>query len=786
MEENEMNEKNTNDLEENNISQSNSEKNDKFNQDFPNGEENYYENEQKKEEEKQKNEIRLFYYSILELLNKKQYKKILELFLMKDEEKEKEEEKENKGRKITYQSEWIFSYLHLTSIEKVIQNKINKYNKSLKIAGFEKYLEKENSVIKKWLELINNLIVEHIKNKEDIHCLLEFTIEFLLSKCLFLSKYCIYHENIKEAIYFISVGIYLINCTYYFIKSPRTFCISSELLIYLTSILIADNKYDTAKNIIKFSIRLLYIGLEIFFFSNMEQLSYTLFDILTQKKQNIDIIVRIIFLISISFYHLGICYENQGNHYNAFYAYKQSKFFLTPIKDLDEDIFSFYEFIISVENRLFMRNRLILFFKKSYKKEKLIDEEKPKIKLYNAFVINREKKEKKFLNLEKYISNMKLVDVDDEDPHLFDKVDKIFKPNVNIATKQIHLLDYLMSEDFKKIIKNMKKIRINKFDYETMHIIQKQIINIKNNEREKLSKHYKNKINNKIGDKTNNLKSIHAKTINTIPSSKTFYSSKKTRVSSGYKNSQTLYTDADKSESLYLINSRPSTAQHDRLKIHKNHKSKYFSTNNISKRSLIINNINNEFNLDSTYHKKESVYNKSNKNISKYKIPKYTYDKYLFNKSFMKKKKNLEKQYENELDFQKKFLKCKEKEKSKPPPFSLKEVQSNCEQFYDTIFDMEMMKIREKKFIFGTEIIKNMVRKKYKSINDNYTFTDFRKTKRFHQFFNNSKGDNEKNIENNNYKYINSLMREIDYINKKEKSLINNYRRKKNFKLQNI
>jgi hypothetical protein len=122
---------------------------------------------------------------------------------------------------------------------------------------------------------------------------------------------------------------------------------------------------------------------------------------------------------------------------------------------MDEEIFTFYEFIINLENRLLIRNRLIFFYKKSFKQEKLIYEEKPKIKVYNSFIINKEKKTKKFLNLEEYISNMKLIDADNEDPHLFDKVDKVFKPNVNMATKQIHLLDYLMSDDFKNIINNM-------------------------------------------------------------------------------------------------------------------------------------------------------------------------------------------------------------------------------------------------------------------------------------------------------------------------------------------
>ena len=337
--------------------------------------------------------------------------------------------------------------------------------------------------------------------------------------------------------------------------------------------------------------------------------------------------------MSIFFYHLGVCYESQGIPYYSFYAYKQSKFLLSTIKDLDEEIYSFYEFIIDIENRQLMRNRLILFSNKNIKKEKLTEEIKPKIKVYNAFMMNKKIKEEKFSRLENYISNMKLIDVDNEDPTLFDKIDKKFKTNVNIATKQIHLLDYLMSDDFKKIIKNMKKIRINKLDYETINTIQRQIINIKNNQREKLSKQYKNKLNNnnnKSSLKSTDIKKPpHYKTIKTIPSSKTFNSTKRTRVSSGYKRSLTLLTDINESNSLYLLKSRPGTAHNDKYK----QKSKFFSQNHpLAKRSLTMNKINDILNIDSD-KKKESLIlsHRINKKIQKDSIPKYSYDKYLFN-----------------------------------------------------------------------------------------------------------------------------------------------------------
>ena len=149
----------------------------------------------------------------------------------------------------------------------------------------------------------------------------------------------------------------------------------------------------------------------------------------------------------------------------------------------------------------------------------------------------------------------------------------------------------------------------------------------------------------------------------------------------------------------------------------------------------------------------------------------------------MRKKRNLEKQYSNEIEFQKKLLKCKEKEKNKPDVFSLKKVQTDCEKFFITTFDKEMMKIRVKKFIFGTDYIQNMVRRKIKKANMNRTIAEFRKTRRFNQLFIN-KENKEEDIDEHNYKYINSLMRDIENINKKEKILQSNFRKKKNLKIQ--
>ena len=60
----------------------------------------------------------------------------------------------------------------------------------------------------------------------------------------------------------------------------------------------------------------------------------------------------------------------------------------------------------------------------------------------------------------------------------------------------------------------------------------------------------------------------------------------------------------------------------------------------------------------------------------------------------------------------------------------MKKVQTECEKFYVTTFDKEMMKIREKKFFLGNDYIKNIVRKKYSDFNANSTITNFTKSKK--------------------------------------------------------
>ena len=742
-----------------------------------------------------KEQLNLLIDSLIDLYSKKQYKKILEKLSTSDDNEEESEIEEN----IINNFEWELQYLETVSIQKIVQRKNKNYRHS-KIPHFNKYIEKENIAINKWLLIINELIkkIKENNNVDKIKCFLEFCINFILQKCINMSTHCIHHKKIKTAVCFLSLGVNLINHIYSFFSSPESNFLSGQIFLFLSSILVVEENYESAKNLINLSLKFFYMSLELILFSSPNQISYSVFNLLNQTKQIYDYITNNIFYLSTCFYQLGVCYESQGLPYYSYYSYKHSRFFSSIFEDVNGDISRFSKFIREIEKTQLLRNRIIIFFERFVTEEELKDKEPVKKKVYKEFVSYNDKKAKRYLKLEKYISNMKLIEVDDDELDLFDKIDKHFKYNVNLVTKKIHLLDYLMSDNFQETIKNMKKIRINKLDRETIDIISKKIINIKNNERDKLSlKLQRQKNINEKKDKDNEkerekekekeyFKTIEAiiknrkpskyKTLRTTSSTKTLTSGKKTRVSSSYKNSkysQILMTDINysvKSDSFFSFNTRPNTAHNDiNLKRGKFGKGRYYSEKNINKRSQIL--------FGEKFKYQENKGNKENKLIFsytpkiKYKIPKYSTDKYIFNKKFLKKKKILEKQYSNELIFQKQLLRTKHNELIKPENFNKKKIQESCQQFYFITYEQELMNARERNLIFKTN--EDGASRKNRRIN---TFLTSKKVK--DTIMNNTNRNSKLDSPNkNNKEYIDKLFNDIVYLNEKEKILEKKYRK---------
>ena len=684
-------------------------------------ESNYNNNELEQEEESEEEpdpskEIELLFNSLLEMYSKKQFKKILKAMVLKAD----------KGNKFNL-FEWKLLFLRTQTIQRILEKKNSMYYKFSKAPHFSEYIQKLNNDIDHWISFTQELM--NCNDKKYVDSFLEFIILFLLEKILILSKNYIHFGYIQDAAAILSLGIRLIIRTFYYFKSPDSYALAGEIFLYLSSLLIAEENYETAKNILIFSIRFCYLSMELKLFK--KGINYTIFN-LKEYKDELANFSKNFFNLSIGFYQLGTCLENEGDPYNSFFAMKTSKFFGNILKDDNYKLF--IDLVKDIETRLLMRNRIIIFFERCVKKEELEEKEIKVKKVYNRYYNPEERRKKRFKGIKNFIEKMKLIDVDDDEPDLFNKVGcKPIKPKVLKTTKQIHLLNCLMSDDFKEIVNQMKNIEINKLEKETINKIQKKIISLKNNDRVKLEKKNRTelemimkleKMKNRIDSTKKGREKIRLiknqsklKTTRTTSLySVTTLNTKKSRINSAYESNNRkkllIYHNNKSNKTLnnyenqiydYSIYSCPS--RYVSINENLNSKSKYFS----SCEKKITSKRNHIENQKSKNSKSNNKYeNRSNSIKQEKKVPKYDYNNYYFNKKFKNKYNFLRSQFDREIDFQKKLLKSKflKEEFENPVSVDIKDIHKKVDEFYYTTLENELMNAKEKQIIFDkTEIM---------------------------------------------------------------------------------
>ena len=141
--------------------------------------------------------------------------------------------------------------------------------------------------------------------------------------------------------------------------------------------------------------------------------------------------------------------------------------------------------------------------KRKYKCERLIELKEVNNPDYKEKVIKKREAKlyydeneylKKYDGVAHLIESLKLNEIDDDDQDLFDEVGK--KPRsflVKKMTKNVLLYNYLLSDEFKPVITDMKNMDVNKLDHEIKRTIQKRIITIKADQRAKHSYTLSNK-----------------------------------------------------------------------------------------------------------------------------------------------------------------------------------------------------------------------------------------------------------------------------------------------------
>ena len=410
----------------------------------------------------------LYYENALDTFQKKQYKKTLtyiETILPELEEK----------------YYWRALYLKLTCYQEIIELKIQKYYNKSYLTSATKYFSLFNENIKKFfIELKKNP-----KNPEHLNkC--ECVISLILRQCYNYAQFCIHQDFLYDCIGFLSIGERLIRNTAKFFISPDSNYYASCIFLFLSTMFIISDNFGNAKKYIILCLKLSYIELELRLDIND---TFSLVDLGIFKEEEQEKINKIFFNLAICFFHLGICYEHEYEIESAYHAYKQAKWFSHAIPN--DELINLVVSLFNMEKRELLRLKLIEFFKKE---EKDVQQEKKEPKPKPKIWFDEETNLKKYEKLEEYITKMKLREVDDDDPDLLNKVHgKPFSKQVGIPTKTIHILNYLMDDKFKNVVEKMKKLEINCLSKQTKDIIQKQILNIKNEERVKDSEKAKEK-----------------------------------------------------------------------------------------------------------------------------------------------------------------------------------------------------------------------------------------------------------------------------------------------------
>ena len=693
----------------------------------------------KKLKQSQSYRINKLYQSLYELYSQKQFKKIVKSIKLKSDKVDK-----------FFFNEWKLLHIRTTTLQKILYDKISKYHNSIKIPHFSNYLEIANNDINNWILLTKELFIQNDKNY--VGAFNEFIITFILKNCLILSKKYINSGHIKNAIEALSLGLKFIISSIVYFASPDSYYLSAEILLYFSSLMIAEKKFQTAMNLISLSIKFSYISIEIKLMKDLNNY-HTLFD-LNNYKNEIKILSKIFFNLSTAFYQLSVCQENQKDCYNAYFSMKASKYFSKFINFENMDIYQ--NLIKSIENRLLMRNRIIIFFEKCVRKEELEHKSNKKRSQIKMMISHEEKKKQKYDKIQRYAEHLKFIDVDDEEPDLFHRVgeEKKIKQNVLKLTKHMQLLNYLMNDEFKDLVHSMKKIEINKIDKETVYKISKRIIKFKNREHFKLEQKIKKQINikRKLEERKNSVylakneqedsnekitknknlnnsnKSNTLKSTTLFSMSKTTMNKKKQRVHSAFirVNPKNLAQDTNKKNTSKVLtfrnnSSKKMTFYNSNLSLYST-PSGYFSINDnnfsTNKNQTIFDtkkyrglSSSNSVNLKMILNKKnnQSATVKTTKKISIFKAnnknnvtARYNPDKIFLSKGFRRKYTFLEKQFDKEIDFHKNLLKIKNMKEDlvKPKAPNFREINQNAKNFFYMTYYNELSNVKDKQIFF--------------------------------------------------------------------------------------
>lgn len=422
---------------------------------------------------------------------------------------------------------WKIMYLKILTYQEIIQYKLFSYFKKNKLKQINEYftmftkdIEEIISNLQKIKSNSNNMMelrqrkkgsfifvreekkvkkdnIKYLKEKAKIKKVIPHMVETIISQllkyCYYFAQYCLYKKGIYDAIAFLSLGVRIIQRTFEFSSSPETLHWSCHICLFMSSILIHTKNFLTAKNYVIFTIIMCYIELEL----RLNKRDHYFYYIVNIKPDsNHELFLNNIYsMLSIAFYHFGVCCENENNFRMSQTLYEQSKYFNSKNNSQYQEESNFTLFIDNLLERINYRNQLITFFSLEEKKKNILQNviDIPR-SVFSSNEYDNKKKENRYERVKSYIENLKIMELDDDEPDLLNKTKgKPFSKKVGIPTKNVHILNYLLDNKFNNYLRKTEKLELFNLTQESRIEIQKEIKFIKREESEKKNPQKNNK-----------------------------------------------------------------------------------------------------------------------------------------------------------------------------------------------------------------------------------------------------------------------------------------------------
>ena len=388
-----------------------------------------------------------------------------------------------------------FLNLKINSCIKIIYKKLYKYDASKK-KSLEYWLLNLETNTKLYRESIfsleKNMIIDYIEN------FIQITAETLYLLALFNRK----ENNWADCITYLSIGYKILNIFLDNVVRPKTLEIFQKIIIFLSTIFIADNDFQEAINYQRKGLFICYrqLFLSIDIQKGLEINIQSMIDSLQKENSTINkeyiyrferLIVNIVTLL----FHQGLCLESLGLLTEALFNYSQARFFTERyISTLYSE---FLEFIENIESRLRSYKEIII---KIREHNVLIDENNLNIKDSKAIKaeinkISNKSYEAVKIRIEDLINKLRLEDL--KDIELFSKRDNLSK-NVIEMSRDNKLLSIMLSKDFSDALLKLNNTNTTKFNSHDFHLIQKKLANLRNENLIKLIDKSGNNVNNNM------------------------------------------------------------------------------------------------------------------------------------------------------------------------------------------------------------------------------------------------------------------------------------------------